>query len=80
MNVIYLLCDELVTSLIGRALAETLIREARAIGYTALRLDTGTEQHRALGLYRSLGFAEIAPYYVVPPEITKWLVFMELPL
>lgn len=65
---------------VGRALAEAVIDDAKAIGYTTMRLDTSREQHQALGLYRSLGFVEIAPYYDVPPEMVGWLVYMELPL
>ena len=52
---------------LGLKLAEHIIREARQIGYTAMRLDTiaGTME-RAIGLYRSLGFKEIPPYYRNP--------------
>lgn len=62
---------------IGRALAETLIREARAIGYDRLRLDTLPSMKRAITLYESLGFKEIPPYRHNPIEGTK---FMELSL
>jgi len=65
---------------IGRALAETVIREARAIGYTRMRLDTGPTQVEAQGLYRSLGFKVISPYYDLPENLKNWLVFMELTL
>ena len=48
---------------LGRQLAEHIILEAREIGYSAMRLDTirGT-MGEAVGLYRSLGFQDIAPY------------------
>jgi putative acetyltransferase len=65
---------------IGRALAETLIREARQIGYSCMRLDTGPKQFEAQALYRSLGFKEIDPYYPVSEELQHWLLFMELSL
>ena len=65
---------------IGRALAETLIREAKTIGYTRMQLDTSVRQVEAQTLYRSLGFKEIAPYYELPEELKSWLVFMELSL
>jgi GNAT superfamily N-acetyltransferase len=65
---------------IGRALAETLIREAQTIGYTRMQLDTSVRQVEAQNLYRSLGFKEIAPYYELPEELKSWLVFMELSL
>ena len=65
---------------IGRALAETLIREAQTIGYTRMQLDTSVRQVEAQNLYRSLGFKEITPYYELPEELKSWLVFMELSL
>ena len=65
---------------IGRALAETLIRDAQTIGYTRMQLDTSVRQVEAQNLYRYLGFKEIAPYYKLPEELKSWLVFMELSL
>lgn len=65
---------------IGRALAETLIHEARAIGYQRMRLDTGFLQTEAQNLYRSLGFIEIEPYYSVPDVVRRGALFMELDL
>ncbi len=65
---------------IGRALAEALIAEARAIGYRRMRLDTGDWLLEATGLYRSLGFREIGPYYPVPEDLQPRLTFMELDL
>jgi putative acetyltransferase len=48
---------------IGRSLAEAVIREAAAIGYERMRLDTiAAKMAEAVELYRSLGFREIAPY------------------
>lgn len=65
---------------IGRALASTLIREARIIGYTTMRLDTSYTQIEAQSLYQSLGFRHIEPYYELSPDLRSWLVFMELAL
>jgi GNAT superfamily N-acetyltransferase len=48
---------------VGRALAETLVREAKLAGYTRMLLDTGFLQVEAQGLYHSLGFVDIEPYY-----------------
>jgi putative acetyltransferase len=61
----------------GRRLTETVIREARAIGYTRMRLDTLPSMKEAFALYQTLGFREIAPYYTTPIVGTR---FMELDL
>jgi len=65
---------------VGRALAEALIQEARLIGYTSILFDTSFRQAEAQGLYRSLGFVKIEPYYELPEELQNWLVFMKLKL
>ncbi len=65
---------------VGRALSEALIGEARAAGYSRMRLDTGIKQIEAQRLYQSLGFQTIDPYYQVPGDLEGWLVFMELAL
>lgn len=65
---------------IGRALAAALIQEAKIIGYTKMRLDTGPRQVAAQTLYRNLGFLEIEPYYDLPQEIAEKALFMELTL
>jgi putative acetyltransferase len=53
---------------VGRALAETIISEARRIGYKRMRLDTLPSMTRAIPLYRSLGFSDIPPYTTNPVE------------
>jgi ribosomal protein S18 acetylase RimI-like enzyme len=65
---------------VGRALAEAIVAEARALGYRRMRLDTSIRQDEAQGLYRSLGFRIIEPYYALPENLRNWLVFMELEL
>lgn len=47
---------------VGRALLETLIARARALGYQHLRLGTLNDMSAARSLYRSLGFGPIERY------------------
>ncbi len=47
---------------IGKSLAETIIQEARKMGYSAMRLDTVPSMDRARSLYEKLGFRKIPPY------------------
>ena len=62
----------------GRQLIARIIREAKQIGYAAMRLDTlPPKMNDAIALYRSYGFKEIAPYYQNP---VPGAVFMELDL
>src|SRR5262249_44736791 len=65
---------------VGRVLAAELIREAREACYVSMYLDTSIRQAEALSLYRSLGFAEVEPYYDTPQPLRDWLVFMRLTL
>lgn len=61
---------------LGRTLTETLLREAREIGYRSVRLDTlPGKMDQAIALYRSLGFKNIEPYYNNPVD---GAAFMEL--
>jgi putative acetyltransferase len=63
---------------LGRALAETIIAEARAIGYRRMRLDTVEPVMKdAVAMYRRLGFNEIPPYRANPIE---GALYMELQL
>jgi ribosomal protein S18 acetylase RimI-like enzyme len=62
---------------LGRQLAEYIVGEARAIGYSAMRLDTIRTMTDAIALYRLLGFKEIPPYCDNPIADA---VYMELRL
>ena len=63
---------------IGRALAESIVAAARAIGYQRMRLDTiPARMPAAQHLYASLGFRQIPPYYHNPLE---GVVMLELAL
>ena len=63
---------------LGRILAELIIAEARNIGYECMRLDTVEPVMRdAVGMYRKLGFREIAAYRENPMQGT---LYMELKL
>ncbi len=65
---------------IGRALAIEIVTQARKLGYQRMVLDTSIRQDEAAGLYASLGFGVIAPYYELPQAMQDWLIFMELKL
>jgi ribosomal protein S18 acetylase RimI-like enzyme len=63
---------------LGRQLAQPIIEEAQRAGYKTMRLDTlAAQMGKAIGLYRSLGFKEIEPYY---PNPVVGALFMELNL
>jgi putative acetyltransferase len=51
---------------LGRLIAQTLIDRAIEAGYSVMLLDTLDEMEAARGLYGSLGFEEIPPYYFNP--------------
>lgn len=62
---------------LGRQIAERIISLAREVGYERMRLDTLSSMKPAIGLYESIGFERIAPYYDNPSSLA---VFLELKL
>ena len=63
---------------LGRDLVQTLIAQARLSLYVKMRLDTiAAGMTEAVGLYRSLGFQEIASYHDKP---IPGAIFLELDL
>ncbi len=61
----------------GRALAEAIISQARNDGFKEMVLDTLSPMQSAINLYKSLGFAEIPPYYNNPMDD---VIYMKLEL
>ncbi|HEV2491502.1 MAG TPA: GNAT family N-acetyltransferase [Terriglobia bacterium] len=62
---------------LGRTLANTVIQQAREIGYSTMRLDTLPSMREAVPLYESLGFTRIPAYNSNP---IPGVIFMELKL
>ncbi|MEO6061256.1 MAG: GNAT family N-acetyltransferase [Thermoflexales bacterium] len=63
----------------GRALAQTLLGQAREAGYTRVVLSTRLRWREAHAMYQSLGFREIAPFKHKPEDMGD-LQFMALDL
>lgn len=51
---------------LGRQLAQALMDRAAQAGYSVMLLDTLDDMEAARGLYASLGFEDIPPYYYNP--------------
>ena len=51
---------------LGRIIAQALMDHATESGYTVMLLDTLDDMEAARGLYASLGFNEVPPYYYNP--------------
>ncbi|MBL8328536.1 MAG: GNAT family N-acetyltransferase [Rubrivivax sp.] len=51
---------------LGRQLAQALVDHAVRAGYSTLLLDTLDDMEAARGLYATLGFEEVPPYYFNP--------------
>ena len=51
---------------LGRTLAQALLDRATEAGYSSMLLDTLDDMEAARGLYESLGFEEVPPFYFNP--------------
>jgi ribosomal protein S18 acetylase RimI-like enzyme len=58
---------------LGALLVAAIVREAEAIGYREMRLDTLPTMTGAIALYRKLGFETMAPYYDTPVAGTLFM-------
>ena len=58
---------------LARALILRILDEARALGYREIRLDTLPMMGDAQGLYVTLGFHDIDPYYDTPIAGTRFM-------
>lgn len=61
---------------IGRTLAETIVSEARQIGYKRMCLDTVPSMQQAQFLYQSMGFRDVEPYRYNPICGTRFMEFV----
>jgi ribosomal protein S18 acetylase RimI-like enzyme len=59
---------------IGKALVEQLLKDAKCLGYTKIKLDTLQKLQPAIALYLQYGFVETIAYYENPLEK---VVYME---
>lgn len=63
---------------LGKELANSVINDARSIGYKKMRLDTlSGRMEKAVSMYRVLGFKEIEAYY---PNPIAGVLYLELEL
>jgi GNAT superfamily N-acetyltransferase len=62
---------------LGRRITDLLLDRARAFGYRVVRLDTLRRLAKAVTMYESMGFQEIAPYNENPEAD---IVYFERPL
>jgi ribosomal protein S18 acetylase RimI-like enzyme len=58
---------------LGRALVARAIDEARRRGFSRMRLDTMPSMGRAMALYESFGFVDVAPYRFNPVAGARFL-------
>ncbi len=62
---------------VGRQLCLALLDLAKANGFSKMVLDTSRDMTEAIGLYRSCGFTDCAPYIDYPEPMRPMMLFME---
>jgi ribosomal protein S18 acetylase RimI-like enzyme len=62
---------------LGRKLCEALMQIAAKDGYRRMRLDTTRDMVEAIGLYRSMGFTDCAPFVEYPERMRPMVLFMQ---
>jgi putative acetyltransferase len=65
---------------VARALLQRLEAEARTLGLTIVRIETGNLQHAAMRFYERAGYRQcgaFGPYAVMPPSAIATSVFYE---
>jgi len=65
---------------LGRALAERIVAEARAVGYRQMKLDTLPRLGAAIALYRSMGFAPTPRYNDNPVDGVRFFALDLAPI
>jgi len=67
---------------LGQALVKRLLKEAKEIGYDAVRLDSTRYMEDAHRMYEKMDFREIEPYEgsEIPLEFQQYWIFMEVSL
>ena len=64
---------------IAQALTQTIIKEAKDIGYEELVLDTLRSMTPAIGFYTAMGFHETSAYYPNPYETAYFAMNLKTP-
>ncbi|MBI1399303.1 GNAT family N-acetyltransferase [Hyphomonas sp.] len=62
---------------LGRMLCKAIMQAAAKDGFDVMRLDTSREMVEAIGLYKSFGFKEVAPFIEYPERMRPMMIFME---
>jgi len=61
------------THQIGKALVEQLLKDASALGYKKMKLDTLQKLQAAISLYKKTGFVETTAYYENPLDEVMYM-------